>query len=114
MELRATMRDAGLPGERVDDHRDRQHRAGDHEAQRGRQVQQRQAAGDRLDHDDAQHRRIRAAAAAEQAGAADHGRCDSVQVHVAAAGLRLAEASRAAVSTPPSAARLAHSTKALV
>ena len=83
----AAMGDARAAGQGVDDDGDRQHGAGDHVAKRRRQIEQRQAAGDRLDDDDAEQRRIGAAAAAEQAGAADDGRRDGVEVDVAGAGL---------------------------
>ena len=79
--------DAALARQAVDDHRDGQHAAGDHVAQGRRQVQKRQPVGDRLDDDDPEERRVGRAAPAEEAGAADHGRRDRVEVDVARARL---------------------------
>ena len=76
---------AAATAERVDDHGEQQHRAGDHEPDRRVEVEQGQAVGDRLDHQDAEQRRPRRAAAAEEARAADDRRGDGVQVGVAAA-----------------------------
>src|SRR5262245_9392378 len=83
----AAVADTRATGERIDNDGDRQNRAGDHVAQGRAQVEKGKAVRNRLDDDDAKQRGIGTPAAAEKAGAADDGRSNRVEVHVAGASL---------------------------
>src|SRR5690606_6946358 len=81
--LSAAMRHARTSCQRVDNDGDSQNSAGDHVAERRREIDQRQAVGDRLNDDDAKQGGVGAAASAKKTGAADDRSRDRIQIDVA-------------------------------